>query len=108
MKVVKTVDISVPELGARIVALGVTEYNDGNLAVLATLVFDDTGEEENVAVSVNISNAADNLPPRMFFCKNWSEGEAIFNSLIKSGELVDTGERVQTGYVSAPVCYLKE
>lgn len=107
MKVVKTVDIPVPEIGARIIALNFCEYHDGNLAMLATLVFDDTGEE-NVAVSTNLPNHASMLKGGMFFAKNWSEGAPTFNALIKSGELVDTGARVPTGFVSAPVCYLKD
>jgi hypothetical protein len=106
MKVVKTVNIAVPELDARIVALGFSEYNDGNLACLATIQFAD-GEQETSPISVNVPDRADILTGGMFFAKTWSEKEAIYNALIKSGELIRRCY-IPCGYAHAAVCNLKD
>jgi len=88
--------------GSRIVALKETEYHDGNYCVLA--VWDD-GEES--PVSVNIPDQAFNLMRKgEFFLKNWTEGEALAKALLESGQVVDTGSTVPSGYVRAPICRL--
>jgi hypothetical protein len=90
--------------GRKILRLETTEYNDGNLAVIA--VWDD-GERH--PVSVNIPDQAFNLIGEgEFFLKNWSESEELAAKLIASGAVVDTGSTVPTGYVRAPICKLQE
>ena len=39
--------------------------------------------------------------------KDYSENEGIFNVLVSSGVIIDTGKRVEVGYVTCPIGLIK-
>ena len=86
-----------------VISLRKTEYSDGNLAVVANLIWDDCNAEK-VRVSVNLPDQTNVLGDGEFYAKNWSEGERMFNVLISAGWIVDTGRGGQSGFVRPPVC----
>lgn len=45
---------------------------------------------------------------REFFVKTWSENEPVIEPILKSGKFVDTGRRVETGFVLASVWAIVE
>ncbi len=91
---------------ATLLSLHETEYHDGNLAVIARFRYDD-GEQEDLAISVNIPNEAFNLvADGEFFLKTWSEREGILGALVGIGVIEDTKSRVLTGFVEAAIVRL--
>jgi hypothetical protein len=75
-------------------------YEDGNPCVYLL-----TAEQEPLAVlSVNLPEHAHQLlDTDHFFCKCWSENEAIAAELLGTSLFEDTGGRVATGFVEAQV-----
>ena len=43
-----------------------------------------------------------------FFVKTWSENEPYIDTILKSGLFIDTGKRVETGFVTASVWKLAD
>ena len=81
-----------------------TYLNSTAIAVILILPEDpedpDYGEEELV-LSVNLPDCV--LEPGEFGVKIWSENEIIAREALASGLFMDTGKRIRTGYVTAPV-----
>jgi|SRR5579862_1416045 len=59
--------------------------------------------EPIATLTVNLPNNNKMLNKGEFFVKTWSENEMIANDALKSGLFVDTGRRVETGYVEAQI-----
>ena len=97
--------ISYDDESAEVVNLHKAEYYDGNLAIVAELVWND-GNKEKTKVSVNLPDQAHFLAEGQFFAKNYSEGERVFNALIASGWIVSTGHVGSSGYARPPVCVI--
>ena len=84
-----------------------THYTNGRIALQLVATADDLDndvyEGEPIAMaSVNlpeVSIAADEV-----FIKDYSENEGMLMALVKAGIVKDTGRRVQSGFVSIPVC----
>lgn len=57
-------------------------------------------------LTTNIPEAE--LAPGEFLIKSWSENHAIAESALRSGLFEDTGRRVRTGFVEAPVWRFKK
>lgn len=71
----------------------------------AILLIDANNPEEVVAVAtVNIPFF--NIREDEVVIKNYSENEGIFDVLIKAGIISDTMRRIQTGFVTCPICKL--
>lgn len=71
-------------------------YSNGRLALLLVK------EGERIAVlTVNIPDK--DLVEGEFFVKTWSENMEIAQDALSSGLFIDTGKKVQTGYVLASV-----
>ena len=59
-------------------------------------------ENEVMSVlTVNLPNAE--LKEDEFAIKNWSENEQTAKAAMKSGVFEDTGEKIRTGFVEAPI-----
>ena len=54
-------------------------------------------------VSVNLDTP---LNPGEFLVKNWSENEGLLEALVDAGVVIDTGDRIPSGYVDIPVVRL--
>jgi hypothetical protein len=83
-----------------------TNYQDGNLCILAECKYDD-GETESLPISVNIPEYNGQLQVGEFFLKNWSEMEEIAKAILDSTLVGNTGKTVPAGYVNAPICRLQ-
>jgi hypothetical protein len=73
-------------------------YADGTLCVLFN----------GVKLSTNVSGFSKNLKPNHFLAKTWSENEELAKEAFASGLFEDTGFKIPTGYVVAPVWKIKE
>ena len=96
-----------------IISFRETEYNDGNKAVLITQEWPPENHEpdpniEEMAISVNIVEAAHVLQEGEFFLKDWSERVQLAQALIDLELVEPTGMSVPTGYVNAPICTLTD
>jgi len=90
-----------------------TEYNDGNKAILITQEwppenFEPDPNIEEMAVSVNIVEAAHVLEEGQFFLKDWSEAEPLAKALMDLELIEYSGVSIPTGYVMAPICRLSD
>ena len=54
-------------------------------------------------LTVNIPECDKLLRPGEFFVKTWSENETIAKEALASGLFVDTGRRVESGFVEAQI-----
>lgn len=54
-------------------------------------------------LTVNIPEMDKMLKPGEFFVKAWSENETIAKEALASGLFVDTGKRVESGFVEAQI-----
>jgi hypothetical protein len=79
--------------------------NNGRFAIVGEL---DNGAytEKFGVLSVNISSA--NLDDNEIIIKNWSENEQFAHAALISGYFRDTGRRITTGFVEAPVWLILE
>jgi len=104
---------------AQILKLIITKYADGNMAVLAECVIDDTddpmnGQPETNSLSVNLTDLQSpgllscDLPKGDFYAKNYSENEWLFNALLKEGWIELTGIITRSGFVELPACKITE
>lgn len=84
-------------------ALLVTAYQSpGNLA----LILEDVHDGSDIGtLSTNIDGTK--LESDEFFVKNWSENESLAKAAYDSGLFEDTGKKVQTGFVQAPIWRIK-
>ena len=55
-------------------------------------------------ISVNIPECAEHLGENEFFCKNYSEAEAVYAALVARGILVPTGQYAASERVKIPIC----
>ena len=73
------------------------------------IVLDDADDGECIAIlSVNLPDAQYKLLPNEFFVKTWTENEKIVKIALESGLFEDTGIKVSTGRVEAPVWRIKK
>lgn len=70
--------------------------NNDRLAIIATT---ESGEPFGI-LTVNLDAP---IPDGCLAIKNWSENEELARVAFDTGLFVDTGERIRTGYVHAPV-----
>lgn len=88
-----------------------TNYADGNTAVLADVVYhDEDGETpEQPAISVNLAHGqqlqSKDLNQGEFFADT-NDKEPIINALIACGWIEKTGVESPSGYVNFPVCHI--
>ena len=78
----------------------VTTYKTGGTAVILN-----QDGQRFATLSVNFSEVK--LEHNEFAVKTWSENEEIAADCLSSGLFVDTGKRIQSGYVEAPVWRFK-
>jgi hypothetical protein len=87
-----------------------SKYADGNDALLVILQWppSDGGEKELYRLSVNIPSCANLLKEDTVFVKDWAEGEAPVNELLRLGllEYVEEIPPVASGYVLVPAARL--
>lgn len=88
-------------------------YGNGAIAIIYNY---DNGEK-CFTLSVNIPAVAevagDDVFNKMasansFFVKNWSENEPLAKLAFATGDFIDTGKTVQTGFVKSPIWVIKE
>jgi len=85
------------------VTVEVSEYtNNGRVALILNDA--ETGEQVTV-LTVNLPDAT--LEEGEFAVKDWTENKSIARDALASGYFVDTGKRIATGFVQAPVWRLK-
>lgn len=77
----------------------------GDIAI--TLV-DATTFEPIATFSTNLTAAGAKLDRDAFTVKSWSENEALVAPMLASGLFQDTGARIATGFVRAPVWRVKD
>ena len=77
----------------------------GQIAI--TLTNAATGEPWGV-LSTNLAVYGATIEPDAFAVKTWSENTELAASMRDSGLFEDTGERIPTGYVQAPVWRIKD
>ena len=77
----------------------------GQIAI--TLTDAATGEPYGV-LSTNLAAYGAKIEPDAFAVKNWSENAELAASMQACGLFEDTGERIATGYVQAPVWRIKD
>jgi hypothetical protein len=85
-----------------ITALKRSTYRSNNAPAVMAIVHVEGDIEEN-PVSVNLLGKSEHVAPA-FYCKNYSECEAMYNALVQAGWLVPTGKTEATGYVNVPLC----
>lgn len=79
-----------------------SEYSNKRTAILLVDPFDPL---DTVAVATtNIPDVP--LLEDEVIIKDYSENEGMFDVLTKAGIVSDTGRRVQTGFVTCPICKL--
>ena len=74
----------------------------GRLALLLK-GFDDGSPVGNITVNLPDANLDD---PNEVCVHNWSAGEGMLKALVDAGIATDTGRRVPTGFVEAPIVTL--
>ena len=80
----------------------VTTYKTGGMAVILT-----QDGQRFATLSVNFPFPEVELEEGEFAVKTWSENEEIAEDALASGLFVDTGKRIQSGYVEASVWRFK-
>jgi len=74
--------------------IDVTYYqNNGSIAV----------QFKGRLLSVNIDDISGNLKPGLFCVKNWSENAELAAEAFQTGLFEDTGVKIPTGFVEAPI-----
>lgn len=103
--------------GCMIVGLRRGSYtNNSATAVAARLKWtkreEGDPEFEDHIISVNIVEGSfgdppsNKLPDGVFYCKNWSENEPIYRTLLENGIIHETGASIASGHAVAPACYI--
>lgn len=77
--------------------LDCANYSNGRLAIKAYLA----NHEPWGVLTVNLPD--DPLEPGEFFVKHWGGNEPLVEAALACGLFIDTGKRVETGYVHAHV-----
>jgi len=80
----------------------ITLYKTGGTAVILT-----QDGQRFAILSVNFPFPEVELEHNEFAVKTWSENEEIAADALASGLFVDTGKRIRSGYVEAPVWRFK-
>jgi len=75
------------------------KYATGSLALR---ILDESGSVWGM-LSTNIPAESEMLGAGEFFAKTWSENEDWSKAALASGLFVDTGDRMPTGFVFAPI-----
>lgn len=76
---------------------------------IAIQLFDDGNPSEPLATfSTNLAPCGTALADDEFCVKTWSENEVLVAPMLATGLFEDTGRRVQSGYVVAPVWRIKD
>ncbi len=101
--------------------LELTKYSDGNLAIVAVILWDD-GDKEKLTVSINLAHGqpvqSKDLDEGGFFAKNYCQNERLYDTLLATGWLVlvlvlvltactaqaATSVTGATGHVVVPAC----
>lgn len=71
---------------------------------LAILLFDQGDSSPIAYATVNIPEY--DLPPNEVIIKDYSENEGMLKTMVESGLMEYTGNKIQTGFVRCPVCKL--
>lgn len=82
--------------------LNFKKYSNGRTAIQ---LLDD---EHFVMATLTVNLPDAKLNDDEFAVKVWSENDGISQDAFKSGLFIDTGKRISTGYVIAPVWKLKQ
>ena len=77
-------------------------------AIAVQLVASDELAEPLATFSTNLVPYGAQVSSDEFFAKTWSENEALVAPMLSSGLFEDTGKRVPSGYVVAPVWRVKD
>jgi len=80
-----------------------SNYKAGNIAI----VLECEDGEPYATFSCNLAEQASSLAPNEFFAKTYNENESLVAPMLNSGLFTDTGKRVSTGFVEAPLWTLK-
>jgi hypothetical protein len=92
-------------------AILVGRYSSGSPAggPIAIQLFDDDDPPEPLATfSTNLAPYGAVLADDEFCVKTWSENEVLVAPMFATGLFEDTGRRIPTGYVVAPVWRIKD
>jgi hypothetical protein len=103
--------------GQQIIGRAATPYGNATIlvgrypvggAIAVQLVADDESSEPMATFSTNLVHRGAQLSSNEFCVKTWSENEVFVAPMFLSGLFVDTGRRVPTGYVVAPIWRIKD
>ena len=97
-------EIELAGLGRAVVHAG-RYVHGGQIAITLT---DAAGFEPIGIFSVNLAANGVSLAKDEFAVKGWSENAPLFAPMLASGLFRDTGRRILTGYVSAPIWRIKD
>lgn len=75
------------------------EYGNGRAAL--QLMDADVGD---LVMTATVNLPEEDLEDNEVFIKDYSENDGILEVLVNAGIIEDTGRRVQTGFVTIPVC----
>lgn len=81
-----------------------TSYAHGGAT--AVLLVDAADESPVITASINVAGVSESLPEDHLVLKTYSEGEGLLEALEAAAIVQDTGKRVQTGFVTAPIVRL--
>jgi len=88
-------------------AILVGRYPAGG-AIAIQLVDDDDPSEPLATFSTNLVPYGASVAEDEFCVKTWSENEVLVAPMLATGLFEDTGRRVPSGYVDAPVWRIKD
>jgi len=79
----------------------VERYKEGALALLLVITDGENAGDDFGTLTVNIPDVL--LRGHEVLIKNWSENEEMAKAALESDLFIDTGKRVATGFVEAPI-----
>ena len=82
--------------------INVRQYGNGRTALQ---LVDAKTSEPIATATVNVPDAI--LEDNEILIKDYSENTGMLNALVETGIVTDTGKRVETGFVTIPVCLFK-
>ena len=72
----------------------------------ALLLLDAADDSLVITASINVAGVSETLPEDQLVLKTYSEGEGLLEALEEAGVVEDTGKRVATVFVTAPIVRL--
>lgn len=92
------------------------KYRNGRTAIC---LVDERDDESVATASVNIEACSDDQwesfadelnvdPNRLVFIKDYSENEGMLDALVSQGVVENTDIRIETGFVTVPLCIIRE